>query len=68
MGNTYKSISVVGSGDSIEAAVQSAVQDASRTLRHLRWFEVREIRGRIEDQADLEYQVKVDIGFRIDGE
>lgn len=69
MSRTFKVVTVVGtSAGSIEDAVQSAVADASGTLRNLGWFEVREIRGRIESGGVLEYQVTVDIGFRIESE
>ena len=42
-GKTYKQITVTGtSADSIEDAVNGAVATASKTIRHMRWFEVVE--------------------------
>lgn len=67
MSRTFKIVTVVGtSPDSLEGAIQNAVQDAGDSLRNLGWFEVKELRGRIKGGDVAEYQVKVDIGFKID--
>jgi hypothetical protein len=67
MSDTYKVITLVGtSGASFADAVQNAVNQASESLRGLGWFEVRELRGRIQGGKVSEYQVKVDIGFKIE--
>lgn len=69
MSRTFKVVTVVGtSPDSVEAAIQNAVEDAGGSLRNLGWFEVKELRGRIEGDGVLEYQVKVDIGFKVERE
>lgn len=69
MSRTFKVVTVAGtSAESIDDAIQSAVADASGTLRNLGWFEVQEIRGRIENGGILEYQVKLELGFRIEGD
>jgi hypothetical protein len=65
----YKKIEIVGtSTESLEAAIQDAVNTASESVRKLRWFEVTEVRGSIGDDNALEYQVTVKIGFHIEGE
>jgi flavin-binding protein dodecin len=47
--HVYKVIELVGSSpDGIEDAVQNAIAKASKSLHHLRWFEVMETRGHIE--------------------
>jgi len=67
VGKTYKLVTVVGtSEESVEEAISSAVSDASSSIRNLGWFEVGEIRGRILDGEVAEYQVKVQVGFRVD--
>lgn len=68
--STYKMVTVVGtSPTSYEDAVQKALTEASRTLRHLDWFEVEEMRGRIGDGGKIEeWQVKLQVGFRLDSE
>ena len=64
--HTYKVVELVGSsGQSIQAAVDNAIAGAGQTLRHLDWFEVKEIRGTIQDDAASWYQVKLGVGFRI---
>jgi len=65
-GNIYKVIDLVGTSDvSIAEAVRAAVDRAGETLKGLDWFEVSEIRGRIEDGHVSEFQVGVKVGFRV---
>jgi hypothetical protein len=67
MSNTYKMVTVVGtSTDSYEAAIANALSDATATVRNLSWFEVQEQRGRIVDGKVAEYQIKLQIGFRVE--
>ena len=64
--STYKVIELVGSSRvGIEDAVSGAISRASETLQHLDWFEVKEIRGNIEDGKVGWYQVKMSLGFKI---
>ena len=66
-GSTYKIVELVGSSpDGVDAAIRGAVDRAGKTLRNLDWFEVKEIRGQIADQQIAWFQVKVDVGFRVD--
>jgi flavin-binding protein dodecin len=58
--NTYKVIELVGSSpESVEKAIESAINRASQTLQHLDWFEVKEIRGSIKEDKVGWYQVKL---------
>lgn len=67
MSNTYKMVTVVGtSPESYEAAIANALSDATATVRNLSWFEVQEQRGRIADGKVAEYQIKLQIGFRVE--
>lgn len=67
--NVYKIVELVGSsGEGLEAAIENAIGRASQTLRNLDWFEVREIRGRIEGDGVGWYQVKLGVGFRVEGD
>ena len=64
----YKKIELVGSSpDSIEDAVQNAISKASKSLRNLRWFEVLETRGEIEEGKIGHWQVTIKVGFTLDG-
>ena len=63
----YKKIELVGSSPTgIEDAVNNAVSRAAKTVRNMRWFEVGEIRGHIEDNKIDHWQVTVKIGFTLD--
>ena len=68
-GHVYKMVELVGSSpDGVDAAVSSAIGRAAETLRNLDWFEVKEIRGQIADQKIAWYQVKIDVGFRVESD
>lgn len=65
--NVYKITEVVGSSATgIEDAIANAIAKASKTLRELRWFEVVETRGHIEDGKVGHYQVKLKIAFTLE--
>lgn len=65
--HVYKKIELTGSSEnSIEEAVSNAVARAAKTVRNMRWFEVTETRGYIEDGEIAYWQVTVKIGFTID--
>jgi len=69
MSKVYKKITLVGtSPDGIGPAVKNAIKRASETLRHLDWFEIKEVRGRIENGEVAEFQVVLEVGFRLEGE
>jgi flavin-binding protein dodecin len=65
--HTYKLIELVGSSHtSIEEAVKNAVARAAIDEKSLRWFEVLETRGYIEDGRIAHWQVRVKIGAPLD--
>ena len=67
MRHVYKVIDIVGSSEtSIEDAIAVAVERASQTLKNLRWFEVVQTRGQIEDGRVQHYQVLLKVGFTLD--
>jgi flavin-binding protein dodecin len=63
----YKKLEVIGtSTESVEAAVQSAVDRARKSLEKLSWFEIQEVRGHINDDGKVsEYQVVLKIAFEL---
>lgn len=64
--NIYKIIEIVGSSATgVEDAIEKAVARASTTVRDLRWFEVKETRGHIEEGRVAHYQVTLRIGFTL---
>ena len=67
IGHVYKITELVGSSpNSTDDAVKNAITRAAKTLRHLRWFEVTETRGHIEDGKIAHWQVTVKVGFTLD--
>jgi dodecin len=65
--SVYSVSEVVGSSsESIDDAIKGAISRASKTLHNLDWFEVDEIRGRIDEDARCHFQVRVKVGFRLD--
>lgn len=68
MSQVYKSLEMVGaSSESFEDAVRAAVRRAGETMRDLEWMEVVEQRGYIHGGEVREYQVKVKIWFKLEG-
>lgn len=64
--DVFKKIEIVGtSHESVSDAIDQAIDRARETVDDLKWFEVIETRGYIED-GDLEYQVTLKIGFKLD--
>ena len=66
-GHVYRKIELVGtSTEGIDDAVRTAIGRASRTIRNLDWFEVKEIRGWIENGQPGHFQVVLTVGFRLE--
>ena len=64
--HTYKIVELVGSSsEGVDQAIRNAVGRAGETLKNLDWFEVREIRGAMNDGEIGWFQVKVGVGFRV---
>jgi flavin-binding protein dodecin len=66
---TYKIVEIAGSSsESITGAIKSGLATADESLRQLRWFEVKQIRGHIADGKVGHFQVVMKVGFAIEGE
>jgi flavin-binding protein dodecin len=62
----YKKVEIVGTSDqSISEAIKNGLERARKTIRHVDWFEVSEIRGAIYNDTVV-YQVPIKIGFRLE--
>lgn len=65
--STYRVIEIVGSSEISHAdAIDNAIARASKTMRHLRWFEVTQMRGHIQDGEIQHYQVTMKVGFTLE--
>ena len=66
--HVYKILELVGSSEtSIEDAIKNAISRAAKTVREMKWFEVVQTRGHIENGAVRHYQVTLRVGFTLDG-
>jgi len=65
--HVYKMTELVGtSPKSVEDAVQNALARAKKTVRNMRWFEVVQIRGHLEDGDLSHWQVMLKVGFTLE--
>jgi flavin-binding protein dodecin len=65
----YRKTEIVGtSKESVEDAIRNGLLRARKTLRHLDWFEVDEVRGFLggDMQECCHYQVTMKVGFRLE--
>jgi dodecin len=62
---TYEKIEIVGvSTKSYEDAIKNAVEESKTRFSELRWFEVVEFRGGIDDGGDIQYQIVLKIAAK----
>ncbi len=63
----YKHIEITGtSSTTIEDAVDNALARAGKTVRQMRWFEITEMRGAVEQDHVSQWQVTIKLGFKLD--
>lgn len=63
----YKHLELTGSSSrSMEDAVQQAIARAASTIENIRWFEVTETRGHVENGKVAHWQVVIKLGFTLD--
>jgi flavin-binding protein dodecin len=66
---TYRVTEIVGtSPDGIDQAVRNGIIRAGKTLRHIDWFEITQIRGQAKDGEVEHFQVGMKVGFRLEDE
>jgi flavin-binding protein dodecin len=64
---TYRLTEVVGtSRESIHQAVRNGVARAAETVRHIDWFEIKEVRGTVADGQVDAFQVTLKLGFLVE--
>jgi flavin-binding protein dodecin len=65
--HTYSISEIVGtSTEGVDAAVRNGIAEAAKTLRNLDWFEVKEIRGHLDNGQVADWQVTIKLGFRLE--
>lgn len=65
--HVYRVIEIVGTSEhGADDAIRTAIARASRTIRHIRWFEVVQTRGHVADGTVHHVQVVLKVGFTLD--
>lgn len=65
--HTYRIVEIAGSSEISHAdAIENAIARAAKTTRNLRWFEVLQQRGEIEEGEIRHYQVTMKVGFTME--
>ncbi len=65
--DTYKIVQVAGtSPEGVTEAMRSGLRRAAKTLRQVDWIEVESIRGHVEGDQIVHFQVEMKIGFRLE--
>ena len=65
--HVYKVIELTGSSTKdIEDAVHLAVAKAGQSVRNMRWFEVVNTRGQLENNKIAHWQVTIKVGFTLE--
>ena len=66
--HVYKVVELVGTSTrGTDDAISTAIVRASKTLRSIDWFEVKEIRGHVTNGKVAHTQVILKVGFRLEG-
>ena len=62
----YKYIDIVGTSSTvITDAVNNAIEEASKTVKNIKWGELGRVTFRVEEGKKVEYQAEVRIGFEV---
>jgi len=63
----YKHIELTGSSkNGIEEAIQNALVKANETVKSMRWFQMTDLRGHIDNGGVSHWQVTIKIGFTLE--
>jgi len=63
----YKHIELTGSSkNGIEEAIQNALVKANETVKSMRWFQMIDLRGHIDNGGVSHWQVTIKIGFTLE--
>lgn len=58
-----KVIEILAEGDTIEAAVESAVSEVSRTVQNIKHVYVKDFQGLVENNRVVRYRVNAKVTF-----
>jgi flavin-binding protein dodecin len=62
----YKYIDIVGTSNTvITDAINNAIEEASKTVKNIKWGELGRVTFRVEEGKKIEYQAEVRIAFEV---
>lgn len=61
-----KVIEILAEGDSIESAIESAVSEASKSVKNIRHVYVKDFQGLVENGRIARYRVNTKVTFVVD--
>lgn len=65
--HVYKTVELTGSSPkSTDEAIRVAIERASKTLRNIKWVQVLEQRGHVENGKVAHWQVTMKVGFTLE--
>ena len=64
--SVVKVIEVISEGKSIEAALQSAINEAAKTIHNIKQINVEHVSGIVENNKVVEFRVNSKISFVVD--
>jgi flavin-binding protein dodecin len=65
--HVYKSLELTGSSKAgCDDAIRTAIERASKSIRGIRWFQVTDTRGHVEDGKVAHWQVTLKVGFTLE--
>ena len=65
--HVYKSLELTGSSKTgSDDAIRTAIERASISMRNIRWFQVLETRGHVENGKVAHWQVTLKVGFTLE--
>lgn len=65
--HVYKTLELTGSSDQgFQEAIQRALSKAHESVRNIRWFQVRDTRGHVDEGRVAHWQVTVKVGFTLE--
>jgi len=65
--HVYKILQLTGSSaKGTDDAVRTAIEKASHTVRNIKWFEITDQRGQVENGKVAYWQVTIKVGFTLE--
>lgn len=66
MSSVVKVIELISEGNSVDAAIKSAVEEASKTIKEIKQVNVQHIEGLVEKNKVTKFRVNVKVSFIVE--